>query len=77
MDEEVQNALNDLDHFCSKLDQWGQSTAAGVIQRLHTENSVLWQTLEHIAAMDNEKYVLNNATALAKFAVEGRDSGRQ
>ena len=38
------------------------------------ENGVLWDTLEHIASMDSEKYILGNATSLAKFAVESRDA---
>ena len=48
--------------------------AADEIERLLCENGVLWDTLKHIASMDSEKYILGNATSLAKFAVESRDA---
>lgn len=44
------------------------------LRAVSCENSVLWDTLEHIASMDSEKYILGNATSLAKFAVESRDA---
>jgi len=47
------------------------------IKQITAENSVLWQTLEHIAAMTGENYCLSNATSLAQFAVESKDSSAE
>jgi hypothetical protein len=48
--------------------------AIETIEALSAENRVLWDTLEHIAKMTGDKYILGNATSLAQFAIESRNS---